>query len=463
MRSLAWSLIALSLLGCSKKESPETPQPEPSATPAPEPSAGTAVTTQSAAPAESAAPGDPDADFVALTGPKGQHFVVGRAVVVCGGDCKFPADPPPPMWVIEDGKVREAPELWPANAWTTYAASMKKEKMTSSVSFSGDYPKQLFARGWGEGRTGDGNLPPVKFFVKYWVDGTAMPDFLPSDLPLPPREYDEALLSLPTKQDPRSTFTYGGGGPPVAAEANSLWIRKGKEWVHKVAPWVSPAVLRRLADGDTLALGRGVHRIDKQGEIHELKLSGGSAAAIVDQGGVAYLASSAAVLRPTHPERFKLAPREERTASRSMTVEPKATTGDAGADAGDAGNHPSAAFEKPAAYTDACKTPVIVARTKDGYLPSASDFADLFRKHPDQTLAYPLYKVSFVSGQRYLLRVKDDADARRLLTWVDAEKDLSGELACVDLDALWPDPSVKHERIERVFIHPWSGAQLPLL
>lgn len=94
MRSLAWSLIALSLLGCSKKESAETPQPEPSATPAPEPSAGTAVTTQSAAPAESAAPGDPDADFVALTGPKGQHFVVGRAVVVCGGDCKFPADPP---------------------------------------------------------------------------------------------------------------------------------------------------------------------------------------------------------------------------------------------------------------------------------------------------------------------------------------------------------------------------------
>lgn len=461
MRSVASGLIALSLLGCSEKESAVTPQPELSAAPSAHPSGGSAVTLKSAVPVETAPPAEPDMDFVEVAGATGRYFVVGDAVLVCGGGCSFPADPHPPMWIIQDGKIREAPELWPANAWTSYAESMKKEKMTSTVNFSGSYPKSLVARGWGEGRSGDGNLPAVKFFVKYWVEGGDAPDLVVSERTTPPRQYDEALLTLPTKQDPRATFTYGAGGPALAAETNSLWIRKGKKWEHRVAPWVSAAHLRRLADGDTLAIGRGVHRIDKEGNIQALKTSR-PAETIVNQGGVAYLASSSAVMRPTHPERFKLASLETRTTGRSESFKPNAT-GDAGTDAGDAGGDPSASLEAPAAYGDACKTPVVVVRSKDGYLTTRSDFAELFRKHSDQTLAYPLYKVTFISGQRYLLRAKDDAAAKQMLGWVNAESDMSGELACVNLDALLPDPSVKHERIERVFIHPWSGAELPLL
>ncbi len=458
MRIVALSVLGLSLVACSKKENVDTPQPEPSAAPAPSASAGTAISAQSAVPAEHATPEDPEADFVEVQGVSGHFFAVGDAVLVCGGGCTFPADPPPPMWIIENGKAREAPELWPANAWTGYASMMKKEHLTSSVSFSGEYPKQLFARAWGEGRTGDGNLPAVKFFVKYWVDGTESNDLKQYKRPVSPREYDEALLSLPTKQDPRSTFIYGGGGPPMAAEPNSLWIRKGKEWVRKLAPWVGKAELRRLADGDTLATGSGVHRISKDGAIQPLKATK-PAGTIVSQGGVAYLVSSSSLLKPTHPERFKLAALEKRTESRSMVFK-KPQAADAGADGG--GTDPSLSLSEPGEHTEACTTPVVYVHTSEGYLPSASSLGDLFQKHADQALAYPVYKVSFSSGQRYLVRAKDNSAAQAMLGWVQEQKDLAGELKCVNLDALTSDPEVSKEQIERVYVHPWSGSLIPL-
>ncbi|MGE0326807.1 MAG: hypothetical protein AB7S68_31055 [Polyangiaceae bacterium] len=454
MRSVALGVAVLMLVACSKKESADTPQPEPSAVP----STGTAVTSKSAVPRESAAPvqaEDDGSEFEALKGVSGRLFPVGNAVVACGGQCTFPSDPPPQMQIVENGVVRDAPELWPANAWADYAAGMKKEGITSTVSFSGEYPKQLFARGWGEGRTGEGNLPSVKFFVKYWVNGEDSPQLFTKPAP-PPREYDEALLTLPTSKSPTDTFTFGGGGPLLGAEAKSLWIREAKDWVRKIAPWGDRVKLWRLASGGTLALQGAAYLISKKGEISELKLPVSSVERVVNQGGVAYLIASNQVLKPKHPERFKLAPPEERVAGRSMTFK-KPGTEDAGVDG--AAAPPSASLEAPGEFSDQCKTPVVVITNSGGYLPRVGQLADLLRKHADQALSYALFKVTFISGQRYLARASDVASAKRFLEWANGGE-LKAELKCVDIDAMFP--SGKDERLDRVFIHPWSGVEIEL-
>ncbi|MCA9648091.1 MAG: hypothetical protein H6718_20990 [Polyangiaceae bacterium] len=452
MRSVALGAAVLVLVACSKKESADTPQPEPSAMP----SAGTAVTTKSAVPVESAAPEqakDDGADFEVVKGLSGKLFLVGDAVLSCGGSCEFPSTPPPKMQIMENGVVRDAPELWPANAWEPYLQEMKSQKLSSEVRFSGDYPKRLFAQGWGEGRTGEGNLPQVKFFVKYWVNATSDDLGFRYLQATPPREYDEALLSLPTKRDPRQSFRYGADGPMLGAEAKSLWIRTAKEWVHKIAPWRDGVQLYRLTNGTTLAVQGDAYLISKQGEISKLKLPSGAERA-VDQGGVAYLFASNQVLKPKQPERFKLAPIEERVASRSMVVK-KPSAEDAGADAEAA---PNASIEAPGDFSDACKTPVVLLQTSDGYLPRVDQIADVFRKHADHALAYPLYRITFTSGQRYLVRAKDVTAAKQFEGWVSGE--LKAELKCVDVDSMFP--SGKDDRMDRLFVHPWSGAQIEL-
>ncbi|MCA9643704.1 MAG: hypothetical protein KC492_23590, partial [Myxococcales bacterium] len=181
MRSAVLGLAVLSLLACSKKEDAEALRPEPSApisaTPsaAPVASATAAAATQepaapavSVASAEPAKVDEPTGDFTPFEGvADAEYFPVGKAVILCEKRCEYPSDPAPKVWLVQAGKLREAPELWPAKAWANLKG-IEGEHIVTHVQFSGSYPEVVYAYGAAQADMGEDLLPSATYTAKRW-------------------------------------------------------------------------------------------------------------------------------------------------------------------------------------------------------------------------------------------------------------------------------------------------------
>ena len=129
---------------------------------------------------------------------------MGSAAILCETPCVFKKGPPPKVWLIEGDKVEEKPELWPGHAYQQYLPTLKEEGEGSApVLYDGEYPDKLYAVGVSGSRVW-GGLPTVKFVKKYWAESRngVVRGSHSTDRGLPPREYDDALVTAPVTYTP---------------------------------------------------------------------------------------------------------------------------------------------------------------------------------------------------------------------------------------------------------------------
>ncbi len=438
-------------MGCSKTSAPEQAAPALSASAEPVPSAGSAVSRASAAPAESVPPApsaDPSAgkDFVLYREVNARFFPVGKAVLACGLPCTYPAKPNQKVWLIEDGTAQERPELWPKKIWSEFDTTLTKNDLVPELSYGGAYPLHLWAWAGTDSRTGDGTLPHIKFAGKFWVRSEEAYD---PQRPLPPRKYDELLLSVPSPDDPTRSFVYGGGAPPMVVPAHMLFTyRKGK-WQKRYAPWGENPDVTRLANGNTVVITEFSYLVTPDEQIRKLEVEEKHARAVARLGATAWLIGGLKLSKPVHPEEFKLAPLERRKAARPVQQELSAAS------------PPGDFHEDPAEYTAECKAPLIEIRS-NSHTPYEyyHEVRKVLKQHPEEAAQLVAYRAHLKSGYALLLRAKDMAGLKQVQGWL--QEIGSADLKCQDLEALMPDPYAPSAKLRRVFFHPWSYAMLKL-
>lgn len=440
----AWIVLALVVAACSK-DGPESPRAEPSSAPqssaAPQPSVGTAVSRSSSVSKERSSPPNGEHDYQLFRGASGRVHRLEHAALICEEPCRFPEEGRQRVWLVRDGHAEPADQLWPRAIWGQYADAMRKAKLHTRVTFHGDYPGDFYAWGAVESRSGEGNLPLVKWASGAWQrSAQEHPQPRPQ---LPSRKYDAALLSSPVSFFPLLSFAYGAGAPAMTSDQGKLIIHDGKSWHSRPAPWPRLARLTRLADGNTLALAGDAWLVSPTGRITALGLEKSVAASTVDIGGDAWILGEDTLLRPSATGRFELAPLPQRTSS----------------------GRPPIRVEKIANPTDfdaSCKTPVVVTGHRDGLRLFDSRLASLFAEDPGGGEGLEIYMVDFWLGQRSVVQAKDLAAARRWMNVLRSHPDLQGELECSDLRSLLPDPYARTEHLRRVFVHARSGLPLDL-
>ncbi len=308
MQNARWLLIGLVCLGCSKKETPATPpsaEPLPSAAPAPSASAKVEET--------------PSPFALVKKFESGKFFAVGSAAIVCESPCVFEKGAAPKVWLVQGSKVKEAPELWPGHAYQQYLQTLIDEDDGSApVLYDGEYPNRLYAQGVSGSRTWPG-LPAVKFNKKYWAESpnasVGRPEY--RSRPLPPREYDEALMAAPVSYTPTARFFFGAGGPTIVLGSHHFFKWDGKAWSKKAAPWNETPEGLRLKDGSTLlTTDSGAFLVDREGKTSSVKLPDGVSKLTGHRiAGSVWLTASGdgvAVYRPTEASKFEVFDEPER-------------------------------------------------------------------------------------------------------------------------------------------------------
>ncbi|MGE0326804.1 MAG: hypothetical protein AB7S68_31040 [Polyangiaceae bacterium] len=439
LHCLLLPLICLSA-SCSKRSPEELLRPEASAPP--QASAGTAQKSVSPVSKERGSPqAKPQWDFEAFQGPKGRVFSLQHAALICAEPCTFPDPGPQRLWLVKGDTAEPANAYWPRSVWGTYSAAMKQAKLSTRVTFLGDYPAEVRAYGAVESRSGEGNLPLVKFVAGAWQRDHRE---IPSDkLPLPPREYDAALLSAPVDRNPLYSFAWGAGAPTMVTKNNLLLIHDGKQWTTKPAEWGRYAQLTRLADGSTLALDQDVWLISAKGEITLLDLEGHHAETTVAIGGEAWIMGDNQLSRPRVRGRFKVAQLPRRAAPAGVSTV-------------------TAPIEDPSEFDARCKTPLVLLQHSDGRDVYAGELAGLFAEDPGEGAGLQAYQVKFALGDRSAVQAEDKAAADRLLDVLKSHQDLKAELRCSDLSSLLPNPYAGSQYLQRLFIHARSGVVLEL-
>lgn len=444
-------LTTLLLLGCSK---PSTPAPEqaPSAKLEPAPSSAKVVVHPSAAAAESAAPApssDPGAgkDFVLYQDLKARFFPVGNAVIACGLPCSYPTQPDQKVWLLTGDEPKERPELWPRTLWKAFDANLKANDLVPDVTYGGEWPNHLWVWAGTGSRTGEGTLPSANFERGRWVDSS---DMFSADHPLPPRKYDEILLSAPSPSDPTQTFVYGGDGPPMVVPAHMLFTyRKGK-WEKRFAPWGENARVTRLENGNTIVVTEFSYLVTPDQKIRKLEVEEKHAQVIVRLGAVAWLAGQLKLSKPVKSEDFKLAKLERRASP--PDVEPLTASS------------PAESFlEDPVDYSDGCKTPIIEVRRNSHQVDYGFDYKlrVIMQQHAKEASQLVGYEAHLKSGFALLFSAKDVALLKQFVEWWQPAAE--PKLKCLDVAALMPDPYAPTPKLRRKFYHPWSARALELL
>ncbi|MCA9646805.1 MAG: hypothetical protein H6718_21015 [Polyangiaceae bacterium] len=456
-------ILLLCLTSCSKRSAEELPRPEASAavssspfsspppfSSSPQASPGTALKSESSVSKERASPPESSeairrdfelrCDFELFRGATGRVFSLKHAALICAEPCRFPAAGKQKLWLVKADAAEPADQYWPSNVWGTYSGAMQQADLHTQVSFLGAYPGEVMAFGAAESRSGEGNLPLVRF-----VSGAWRRDYreIPSDKPsLPPREYDAALLSAPVDRNPLYSFAYGAGAPAMATDKDALLIHDGKQWTTKPAEWGRYAQLTRLADGNTLVVEQGAWLITPKGEISLLDVELPHAETAVDIAGETWLLDDTHLWRPREKGRFKSAQPPKRTARGSSTL--------------------AKPIKDPTEFNAQCKTPIVIVNHSDGTQVHGEVVASLFAEDRGNGAGLEAYAVRFAMGDRSVVQAKDKATAERLLDVLKSRQHLSGELRCADLKALLPDPYAGSAYLRRLFIHARSGALLEL-
>ena len=221
MKTLGVCVSLSLLLACSKKQVDDAPKPEPKVSALPRSTAS--------APLKKPTPRS-HFSFVKRFSGSARLYAVGSAAIVCEAGCRFSKGPAPKVWRVDAEGVVEDKKLWPGHAWQDRIKSMKEEGYDSlEVTFSGKYPKPLYAFAHTGSRTGE-VLQDVSFQGKYWA---SVSDFAPgsdSSVGAPPRRYDDALLTAPVSSDPTALLVFGAGGETLIATPRKLHVYKTQRW-----------------------------------------------------------------------------------------------------------------------------------------------------------------------------------------------------------------------------------------
>ncbi len=432
-------MVVLAGAGCSKDHPEAQPRPEPSL--APQPSAATAVPRASSVSPERSSPPNGKYDYEVFRGALGRAYGLKRAALICEEPCRFPEETKQRVWLVRDGRAEPADQYWPRAVWGRYTSAMQQAKLQTRVTFFGDYPQELYAWGAVESRSGDGNLPLVKWSSDAWQRDHR--EFPSTRWTLPPREYDAALLSAPVDFNPLFSFAYGADAPPMTSKGGLLAIHTGKAWDTRPAPWAGAVQLTRLADGSTLALNRGAWLVSSKGEITALRIEKSLAEKSVTIAGDAWILGSYTLSRPSVPGRFKVAQLPLRTSRGRPPTQP-------------------GKIANPSGFDRRCKTPAVLIEHTDGTPLYGTELPSLFAEVPGEGAGLEAYVADFELGERSVVQAQDLAAAERVLDALKSHPDLRGELTCSDLRSLLPDPYARTEHLRRVFIHARSGVVLEL-
>lgn len=436
----AWWWVGLLCLACSKRESPAT--------------TASAEPIQSAAPklAPSARVERPPSPFrLVKEFPSGKFFPVGSAAILCETPCVFKKGPPPKVWLIEGDKVEEKPELWPGHAYQQYLPTLKEEGEGSApVLYDGEYPDKLYAVGVSGSRVW-GGLPTVKFVKKYWAESRngVVRGSHSTDRGLPPREYDDALVTAPVTYTPEVRFFFGAGGPTIVLDSHAFHEWDGKAWTKKTAPWNETPEGARLADGRTLVTTEAAaYLVDKQGEVAPVELpKGASELRRYEIGGKLWLTSEEKGVSVYRSE-LRTFDEPKRKAAASKPKEPV----EGGA------NEPS-----QAPFTDACPTPFVVLATPPSIDSPVPTLAKGLQGHTELSAALSFVAYKLGAQPYFGAQAKDEASARKLIDVIkSAILGIRPQLVCMDALSHLPDPYDPPAGIRRVWLHLGSGVELRL-
>ena len=462
-------------LACSKKEAPVEASPEP-------PSSGA-----KSAPAPSAKQAEPEAPKfrkVEREFSAAKLFAVGSAAIVCEGGCEYSEKHKPKVWLLEGGKLREAPELWPGHAYERYLGALKEEdEGRAVVAYHGEYPKKLYATTDSGSRTW-GGLPRVKFNIKYWAETSGGYEESGAH-GLPPRRFDRALLTAPVSHHP-GDIVFGADAPAMLVAPKKLHVWNEKHWSSVAAPWTDFAKATRLANGSTLVTaenGAFVIRSDKTIVPVSLDTKAKVASHVV--GGSALLTAAGdklAVFVPQSTDELRVATKEPREKPKPKPkTKPKPAAPPAPEPAADADAQATAdaalAVEADAApaepdktempaplpFSDACKTPFVLMvtppRPGHHYEHISKAFAGSFELQPALTF------VEFVRGNitYFGAQATDEASAKRTIEVLKSRVPaIKPQLVCLDAVAQIPDPYAPPDGMRIVFLHLGSGLELRL-